>query len=95
MVTGNARVFALHWHASSSSLLAHAHNIHAVMVGPSGRCYMYGEHVLEYDEDHKFPRDYWPRGALHEPSYFGPDEWHCNNDPHILQYSFDNGQPMI
>jgi len=40
--------------------------------------------------------DWYPPGAKHEKSYFGPDDWHCDcsGSPQLLMYSYENGKNM-
>eukprot|EP00956_Cyclotella_meneghiniana_P034676 scaffold107428_cov54-Cyclotella_meneghiniana.AAC.3 len=55
----------------------------------------YGDKFDIDDEDEVHQDSYWPKRAMHSPSFFG-SRWHCNcqHSPIMLQYSFENGRSM-
>ena len=95
MATGNTIVDYLLWHENTSSLLASTRSNHLISYGRSISGYQYGHTIDSDDEDEVHQDSYWPKRAMHSPSFFG-SRWHCNcqHSPIMLQYSFENGRSM-
>ena len=93
MSTGNTDVLSLHWHGSSTSIVASTKSSHVIEHGRYAG-YMYEERLTEEEEEAARSYDWYPPGARHEAGYFGPEKWHVGSEhyPQILVYPFGNGR---